>query len=411
MTAPRGLIEGIQESIAGIACRRWPEIAAAGAPAPVEVRGQLELERGDLYSSCCFDFAEVLRLAPERISAEIAAQFEGGAAVRLSAACGFLNMRLGGLEGRPLVSAPWRGALLVMLPQPSRPTPVWPAVRLAARAMLQHLMAQADGAHSRLLCGEEEVRVEKEQYAAAWRELLTKVVHARAEVSRVRSSSEITGIVRQLGAARAVVWRQQADPKRNFERAYESRYKDAAGAQVWVRAPGLGWFAGLDELGEARALLEWSDADLLALMVYLAGEEEGRAVDLLVPRVGERANLPWALKTAVHRGRRAEASRHAAPVIGGEPALCDDALARRVTVLPLFAAGAVERGEIGEFLAAFGDALKRFHHALCVPRPAPAHYATGAWPQIMAGACAFFSSMMERYPFLVKNDIESGSYD
>ncbi len=416
-------ITKIEQFLEAQAAQIWPEIGAARYPPRVNFRPQLLLDLGDLYSPYCFKLANRLKVSPDRAGAQLMQRLSGlltlESAVQVTLQRGYINIRLRGQAISLPAELRSSEAGLVVLPAHSSAFCGWVAMRLASRAVLSCFLAQGNGTRVELYIGNERFAVTQEGQGRVWRQILELLLRPSVHAPQTLTIEGLDRLGKQLSCARVQGWGCQGHLAGDFERAYLGEVETEDGLEISIKAPSAAWFDGLDELGDPEQLLQWGDNELLSLLVYAAGDADGRSFDLLIPRVGEAKNINWILAATMLRLVRLlpldlnldldmAAEQPQTSLVAYED------LQRRFGVLDRFLVRAANYGEVGELLTGITYALHRLSQMLNAPEFRLRHAKRQDWEaekQTMTGALGFLSIIIQRYPFFSKNNIDPVGYE
>ena len=349
---------------------KWPELSSCVPPPAVEWKPSLDMRYGDLSSDILLRLTEILRLTPEKISSSLDANLFKVSFGELSQEKGYLNLVLK-QNTDTLPTAVQHQGVVILIPQPTKNFTSWSFMRLASRAIIQFHIARALGISATLLVGELEVTTSTSQEDT--RSLFNRLYTLQSEATHVADELKKWDAERFLAVSHRykgiplVTWLTSAHLGASFQRDYRERLRKCAHS-ITVICPRESWCQGLFE-GESFNLNEFSQS-MDGLLYYLAGDEDGGALDLSVPRSHEVANLVWYLGSTLTRlGSLISQVSKPHEVTIADPTLPPVSLplSRLLRIFPLFIERAATHGEVSEFLAALSEVLQRTNRLMNEP--------------------------------------------
>lgn len=363
------MLAELETEVTHCARRLWPEVEGMAC----RFQPLLSEQYGDLGSDFCLRLAERLRRPPEALAGAIIEQLSARDGVLWSTQSGYLNLRFDGrASALPLMppAAPARD-LWVARPEPSVACNGWEYLRLSARAVIQSvLLRQRCASTSISLCGT--ISAEGEA-VTLFRDVLLKCqrrsqadARALAPLTEGAQLLEHCGITAIGDSSRVCVWLSPKELQGSFT-SYRREELLSSGAQLVTCAPDRGWLIGVERCGSIESVASWKDPELSCLLWYLASTLRGDELDLGVPRLAERDNLPWYLRSTGERINRVMGH-----LLDRSLRIADlpsyPRIAFLLRTLALFEYRAAFFGEIGEWMLAVRELLDRVNAVLNSPQ-------------------------------------------
>jgi hypothetical protein len=348
---------------------------------------------GHFCSPLAFEASAQLRLPVEDCAKQLADALQpalalAGEKLELECVRGFLNFRAkspAGLLGElftdqsptktaalPDCGLPTTDAVALLVPGPCHELTILSSIRLLSAALVQACLLRSFGASTRLLYAGKEIDLAQpaQSFALALAQALEKDSQRSAMATYCE---ELLAPAEQLRQSFRL-WLSPHWLKDAYLKPYRALLDTEHRPSAGIYAPHKDWLNCDPNLGTVNAtaikqLLNWPQAQLGNLLLYLAGPSLGTELDLAVPRLEERGNLLWYLRSTLPRLQRALGACPAAPLAessiqhtGTSAALCSTIL--RSCFYPAHAAW---NSKISSYLAALSETLTEINAWLNQP--------------------------------------------
>lgn len=367
---PVKIIEDLESNIGRAIQTKWPDVSPK-----VRVKPLLDLELGDIGSNCFIDLAGLLKQDPLRVADQIMPVLANDIPYEWELIDGYLNVRLNDnalaeIETEPYGYSP--EVSRVLIPGPVTKLEPWSYLRLIALGLLQWSILKSLQVPGRIIAGSDSLDLSSGELST-YLDVFRKLINT-SELSSDQRLVEVESMLTEDFPGQTFLWlTPRFFPKKRFSIFFKEHI--AANEKIVFRCPAQSWLTGGEyDLSPAK-VLAWSDEELLALLLYLAGEVLSTEIDLTVPRLNEKDNLSWYVNSTYSRLRQildqAQKEGTASEDQPGDERLPleeqERRLCQRLRYAQHFYLAAGLNGEVTEFLTAFSGLLSLTNARLNTP--------------------------------------------